>query len=122
VRHPRFSFTFFAAAVLFGGTIYLFRAGPLNACHSRERQLAATIAASAACGSDADCALLVRTCGAFATCGEGVRAGALGGLERDADAFNQSCGALGGLTCVSCVPLNVRCQDNRCMTEPARRP
>ncbi len=90
------------------------RVSPLAECAGQKDRILAETRERTACVRDADCALLVRECGSFATCGEPVRADALVALERQADGFSTECEALGGIRCLSCTAAKAQCVAGRC--------
>ena len=83
-------------------------------CDRLEQDLADTFRESRACRTDDDCAVLVRGCTPYLTCGKPVNKGSLGKVKEAIAGYIKACPEEGPQACAGCVQQHVQCDEGFC--------
>lgn len=66
------------------------------------------------CQTDTDCALFIRPCGPYVTCGKAVTKNVLPTLERSVALLEDLCTDAFPVACATCIEMNASCTDGQC--------
>jgi len=91
--------------------------GGLSACEQTKKSIDVQFQQNLSCQTDADCAVFVRGCSPYQTCGKAIRKDAL--LKTSAAVFDyvEACEGSEPALCAGCLPVKAVCVNNVCKTQ-----
>lgn len=89
--------------------------GGLSSCDQQKKSIDTLFDNSLQCQSDSDCAVFVRGCSPYLTCGKPIRKDALDQLSNTVEQYVDACGSAEPTLCAGCIEQSVSCMNGTCV-------